>query len=105
MIDPEKFLMERTMTVMQAIERLAQIGVISNRAYWQERYRDLPYLDKLLIGMAVHCDAKTATVTTLQEAAKRLCSAGVISSAAYWIANAGRVQWLDKLIISAAEYV
>lgn len=104
-IDPEAFMQLHMLTVVQAIDNLAQRGVISNRRYWQDRYRDVPELDKLLISMAVHCKVKTVEVTTLQEAAKRLYSAGVIPVLDFWIANAGRIQWLDKLIIAAAEYV
>lgn len=104
-IDPEKYLLAHILTAPAAIEMLAKKGIVTSPAYWLERYRDVQYLDKLLISLAVYAGLKQATVTTLQDAVKRLYSAGVISVMAYWFDNAGKIKWLDKLLISAAQYV
>jgi len=95
----------RLMNATQAIEHLARIGVINSPTYWIARYRDLKYLDELLIKLAVHCKVKKTAVNTLKDALQRLVDKGVINSPDYWLANTSKIQWLDKLIISAAEYV
>ncbi len=95
----------RLMNAPQAIEQLARLGVINSPSYWLQRYRDLQYLDKLLVSLAIHATKKQAEIKALDTALERLSKAGVIDSPDYWRKNAGKIAYLDKLIISAAEYV
>jgi N-acetylmuramoyl-L-alanine amidase len=90
----------------EAINKLAQAGVINTPSYWQEHVGDLQYLDQLIINIAGKVTASNSgATTTAVEAINKLAQAGAISTPSYWMANVGAVLYLDKLLINAANHL
>jgi len=89
-----------------AINKLAQMGVINTPSYWIEHVGDLQYLDQLIINIANKIAAKNrTTATTPQQAINKLVQTGVINSPSYWVQNVGAVPYLDKLLINVANHL
>lgn len=91
-------------TAVEAIDVLADKGVIVWPEYWYEHYGDLTYLDALLINLAnLNYTNSGSSVTTVEQAIDQLAAAGAIGNKAYWLQNYSQVLYLDSLLIKAAN--
>lgn len=87
-----------TNSTIEAIDRLANLGIIETPTYWYAHYGDLKYLDNLL-------EKAAATLTTLGKpmgdvftAIDNLTALGIINTPAYWRANYIGLKYLDQLL-------
>lgn len=95
-----------TEAVMQdAIQRLATVGVMDTPAYWLAHYRDVAYLDGLILNMATRIKVNLggASITTVDAALAVLTRMGVINTPDYWAGKYTAVTWLDMLLLKAAN--
>ena len=92
-------------TVLDAIDRLAKLKISVSPEYWVANYKNVKYLDDLLVNMAVRIriNNNSNVYTTADEAIDKLASEGVINTAAYWKANKEALPWLPLLLINAAN--
>ena len=92
-------------TVLDAINRLAKLKISVSPEYWVANYKNVKYLDDLLVNMAVRIriNNNSNIYTTADEAIDKLASEGVINTAAYWKANKEALPWLPLLLINAAN--
>ena len=92
-------------TVLDAIDRLAKLKISVSPEYWVANYKNVKYLDDLLVNMAVRIRINNDSniYTTADEAIDKLASEGVINTAAYWKANKEALPWLPLLLINAAN--
>ena len=92
--------------IVDAIQRLAAIGVINSLGYWIGKHKSVKYLDDLLLQMAttilVNHDTGLYTGNP-QEALDALVKYGVINTRDYWAANMGKLQYISDLICKAAN--
>lgn len=92
--------------IVDAIQRLAAIGVINSPGYWIGKHKSVKYLDDLLLQMAttilVNHDTGLYTGNP-QEALDALVKYGVINTRDYWAANMGKLQYISDLICKAAN--
>lgn len=91
--------------IKDAVQRLVAAGVIDTPAYWEQHYKDVPYLDGLILNMATRIkeNAGGSSVTTVDAAIKVLTDTGVINSPDYWAGKHSALAHLDTLIIKAAN--
>ena len=93
--------------VYDAVDRLANLGIVNSPAYWKAHYKDVQYLDELLIDMAVRLKVNSVTDivkdTDLALATMKAC--GVINSPDYWKANMNALAYLPDLFLKAANSV
>ena len=92
-------------TVLDAIDRLAKLKISVSPEYWVANYKNVKYLDDLLVNMAVRIriNNNSNIYTTADEAIDKLASEGVINTVAYWKANKEALPWLPLLLINAAN--
>ena len=92
-------------TVLDAIDRLAKLKISVSPEYWIANYKNVKYLDDLLVNMAVRIriNNNSNIYTTADEAIDKLANEGVINTAAYWKANKEALPWLPLLLINAAN--
>ena len=81
-----------------AVCRLAALGVIDTPAYWLAHYKDIAYLDELIIKATAKITNKGTPFSDVKLAITRLADCGVINTPEYWNKNAGKVKWLTELI-------
>lgn len=81
----------------EAVERLSRLGVIDG-SYWDTHYKDLRFLDLLLIKAAKAVIKKDSMKNTVTEGISALSDAGVIDTPEYWLENYRRVKWLPELL-------
>ena len=93
--------------VYDAIERLKQLTVISDTAFWKAHYKDIDYLDQLLVDMSLRLKVKPVTyiVKDLPTSLEMFRLAGVINSPAYWEGKVGGMPNLKSLFIKCANSV
>lgn len=91
--------------VLDAINRLEAVGIINAPAYWRDHYKDIAYLDGLILNMATVIKANRGgtNITTVDEALAILGRNGVINTPDYWLGHCTAVTYLDTLIIKAAN--
>jgi len=91
--------------IKDATQRLVAAGVINTPAYWEKHYKDVPYLDGLLLNMATRIkeNAGGSSITTVEDAIKVLTDTGVINSPDYWAGKHNALAYLDNLLIQAAN--
>lgn len=91
--------------ILDAIARLASIGVIRTPEYWALHWRDVPNLDGLLINMAtvIKQNKTTGIYNDATAAINHLTSRGVINSPAYWTAHQNDLPFIPQLLINAAN--
>lgn len=91
--------------IKDATERLAAVGVMARPEYWVAHYKDVLYLDGLILNMATRIKKNLGgkNVTTVPAALDVLTRTGVINSPDYWTTKHGAIAWLDQLIINAAN--
>ena len=93
--------------VYDAVDRLAALGIVTKPAYWKQHYKDVQYLDELLIDMAVRLKVNSVTDivkdTDLALATMKAC--GVINNPDYWKANMNALAYLPDLFLKAANSV
>ena len=91
--------------VLDAIERLVAVGVISTPAYWRQHYKDIAFLDGLLLNMAtrIRVNLGGTSVADVPTALDVLTRTGVINSPDYWATKYTALAWLGELIIKAAN--
>lgn len=91
--------------IKDATERLAAVGVMASPDYWAAHYKDLAYLDGLILNMATRIKVNWggSSITTVDAAVKVLAGAGVLNSPNYWAVSYTAVAWLDRLLINAAN--
>ena len=93
--------------VYDAVDRLAALGIINKPSYWKEHYKDVQYLDELLIDMAVRLkvNAVTEIVKDVDLALNTMKACGVINSPDYWRSNMNALAYLPELFLKAANSV
>lgn len=84
--------------VMDAIDRLASLGIINSPAYWKANYKNTKYVDLLLVNAASAAIAAGPRCGTVAEGAARLSAAGVINTPEYWVQQTGNVGELVKAL-------
>lgn len=91
--------------IEDATGRLAAVGVMPNPDYWITHYKDVLYLDGLILCMATRIQKNLGgkSINTVPSALDVLTRTGVINSPDYWTAKHGTVAMLDQLIINAAN--
>lgn len=91
--------------ILDAIERLVAVGVINTPAYWEQHYKDVNYLDGLLLNMATRIKTNLGgtSITEVPAALDVLTRTGVINSPDYWAGKYTALTWLGQLIINAAN--
>ena len=91
--------------IKDAIQRLVAVGVINTPAYWEQHYKDVLYLDGLILNMAtmIKVNAGGSSITTVDAALQVLTDTGVINSPDYWAEKHSALTYLDTLIIKAAN--
>lgn len=87
-------------SVINAIKKLANIGVMNSPEYWENHYNDIKYLDKLLVNAANGLTWCVEPKTNVKDALNSLVNMGIINSPDYWLNNYSSVKYLDKLIMS-----
>lgn len=88
-----------------SIGRLYAVGVITDMSYWLARYKQVKYLDGLIVNMAtvIKVNRGGSSISTVSAALDVLTKYGVINSPTYWAAKYTLVPALDRLIINAAN--
>lgn len=88
-----------------SIGRLYAVGVITDMSYWMARYKQVKYLDGLIVNMAtvIKVNRGGSSISTVSAALDVLTKYGVINSPTYWAAKYTLVPALDRLIINAAN--
>lgn len=81
-----------------AINKLAKIGVINSPDYWHQHYKDIAYLDTLLIRCADKIKKSGVPCASLDTAFDKLVKSGIINTPEYWKNNIFKVQYLSDLI-------
>lgn len=97
---------DMTKEVMEdATKRLSAVGVMDTPTYWMEHYKDVLYLDGLILNMAARIKHNLggSAITDVSAALTALVHAGVINATDYWASKHNAVAWLDRLIIRAAN--
>lgn len=91
--------------VLDAINRLAMMGVLVSPEYWEQHWNDLPYLGGLLLNLSasIRTNNQGTAVTDMDQALDTLASRGVINTPEYWQNNHAAVPYLDTLLVSAAN--
>lgn len=91
--------------IQDATERLAAVGVMDSPSYWAAHYKDVNYLDGLILNMATRIKVNLggASITTVDAALTVLTNTGVINSPDYWATAYTQLKWLDTLLIKAAN--
>lgn len=91
--------------IKDAIERLAAVDVMASPDYWVAHYKDLAYLDGLILNMATRIKVNLGgrSVKSVDTALEVLTKTGVINSPDYWAGAYAAVGWLDTLLIKAAN--
>lgn len=91
--------------IKDATERLAAVGVMASPEYWVAHYKDVAYLDGLIVNMAtrIKINLGGSSITTVDDALDVLTRTGVINSPDYWASKHSALAWLDTLLISAAN--
>lgn len=91
--------------IRDALQRLWAVGVVESPEYWMEHYRDIRYLDELLLNMAtcIRANLGGGSINSVAGALDVLVGAGIINRPDYWAAKAGALAWLDALLIKAAN--
>lgn len=91
--------------VEDAIDRLVSVGVINTPDYWKTHYKDVQYLDELLLNLSVRIqEIRAGTgITDVTAALTVLVAHGVINSPDYWQQNIGAIAYVDSLVIQAAN--
>ena len=91
--------------IKDAVRRLAAVGVMDTPDYWVGHYKDINYLDGLILGMATRIKTNQGgtSITTVDAALEVLTRNGVINSPTYWAGKYTALAWLDRLLISAAN--
>lgn len=89
-----------------AISTLVAKGIINSPDYWNDHYKDIGSLDRLLMIMA---DATTSyplsssKVATAEAALDLMAQKGLINSPDYWKTSYKQVKYLDTLLIKFAS--
>ena len=91
--------------IKDATERLAAVGVMDSPSYWVAHYKDVNYLDGLILNMATRIKVNLggSSISTVAEALEVLTRTGVLNSPDYWATKYTALAWLDRLIINAAN--
>ncbi|MCI2105400.1 MAG: hypothetical protein LKK00_01585 [Intestinimonas sp.] len=91
--------------MMDAIQHLTAVGVISSPSYWLAHYKDVGSLDGMILNMATRIKVNLGGtgITTVDVALTVLTNAGVINSPDYWAKKYTALTWLGQLIINAAN--
>lgn len=93
--------------IFDAIDRLAELVVITDKGYWRGNYKQVQYLDQLLVDMAQRLKVKpvTQTVADTKTALNIFTEAGVINRPSYWEGKFGAMPNLKFLFIDGANSV
>ncbi len=88
------------MTVFDAIDRLAALGVINSPDYWEQAVvsEKVPYLDELLIKAAGKITGAGERSRTVENAVVALAGAGIIDTLKYWLSHKDDYPNLDALL-------
>lgn len=91
--------------IKDATEQLAAVGVMNTPAYWVAHYKDVNYLDGLILNMATRIKVNRGgtSIITVAAALEVLTRTGVINSPDYWAGKSTALAWLDTLLINAAN--
>ena len=91
--------------IKDAVQRLVAVKVIDTPAYWEKHYKDVLYLDGLILNMAtrIKVNAGGSSITTVDAAIKVLTDTGVINSPDYWAEKHSSLAYLDTLLVKAAK--
>ena len=91
--------------IKDAVQRLVAVKVIDTPAYWEKHYKDVLYLDGLILNMAtrIKVNAGGSSITTVDAAIKVLTDTGVINSPDYWAEKHSSLAYLDTLLVKAAN--
>lgn len=91
--------------VVDAIERLAAVGVINTPSYWIAHWKDVQYLDELLLNLSARIRERRSggAIADVAGALAVLAAEGVINTADYWQTNIGAIAYLDDLVIQSAN--
>ena len=91
--------------IKDATDRLAAVGVMDSPEYWVAHYKDVAYLDGLILNMATRIKTNLGgkSITTVEDAIDVLTRTGVINSPDYWARKHTALAWLDQLMIKAAN--
>ena len=84
--------------VKNAIDRLNDVGLSLTSEYWINNYKQLRYLDGLIISVGSKIIGKGDIVDDPIVAIDNLVKYGVINSGDYWKANYKKVKYLDGLL-------
>lgn len=83
--------------VSEAVERLSRLEVIDG-GYWMTHYKDIKYLDMLLINASRAVIIKGQMKDSAPDGISALGEAGVMKTPEYWRNNYRRVKWLPELL-------
>lgn len=90
-------------SVPDAINRLADAGVITDKSYWLSNYTAIPWLGQLLVNMGECVYGASNTIADVEAAIVFLEAGGVINSADYWRENYSKLSNAGSLLIQAAQ--
>ena len=85
-----------------AIDKLVTAGVINSPRYWQENFRKVQHLDRLLINLSELTYRNTGTMEQVDTAIEALHQAGAINTPSFWQARYAELDFLDVLLKRAA---
>lgn len=85
-------------STIEAIDRLADLGVINTPEYWYAHHKEVKYLDQLLENAAVVLTTLGTPENDVLEAIDNLASIGIMNTPAYWKENYMKLKYLDKLL-------
>lgn len=91
-----------TNAVLLAIDTLVKKGVITTPSYWRDNYRNLRFLDMLLIRLSELSFSGGKAMSDVNAAIDVLNRAGVINSPEYWRENHHRLRFVDALLMKTA---
>ena len=94
-----------TLTVEQAIDRLAYLQIINSPDYWKNLAKQVSYLDALLIKSNNFISNKKTNSLTLSAAIDTLISAKIINSPEYWKEKAIKYNNIGTLLTKIAESI
>ena len=80
-----------------AVDKLANLGVIDNPAYWYDS-NDIDYLDEFIIKCADKVKKVGKPCPDIETALDRLVHVGAVNTPTYWLKNAHKKPYLPDLI-------
>ena len=107
LVDAEKIWKTKYQPIVDAIDKLIDVGVINTKDYWYKHCEDIKYMPQLLIKMGklnAYIDEVDMNIQTVDQALYKISMfvpGGLDIN--YWMNNYKKIQYLETLLIKGAR--